>query len=271
MKKLIIYGDSYGQKHHNPSISWITQLADKLNLSMINRAMPGSSIEYSIKYFIKDKLLNNITQDDIIIFIFTSFGRQHLRYQLTFPETASGFSYGNFDIDYPSKHAIYYNTNKNYIRWYEDQKDKNIFKINASSYIHMLNTYARDNPGITFMILSMDTLSHPIDIPNLDNFLISNISLRTLSSNEFSSNISFSSFTEKIISEPRYTHLTNPNIAILADLAYKALINKDASFITYDKFFKNILDRNILSKKDYLYFIEKGILSIKSNLMDRLS
>jgi hypothetical protein len=56
MKKLIVYGDSYVQEQQDKSLSWISLLANKLDLPIINRAIGGSSVEYSIKSFVKDKI-----------------------------------------------------------------------------------------------------------------------------------------------------------------------------------------------------------------------
>ena len=267
-KKLIVYGDSYAEDQN--FISWTTQLANKLNVTLVNRAISGSSIEYSIKYFIKDKLSNTISYNDIIIFIFSSPGRHHLDYQNKFPRTASIYSYGISGSVHPLNNITYYQENKEHIRWYEANKDEDIFKINASAYIHMLNNYARNNPSSIFVILNMNTLYHPIDVPILDNFLISNISLRRLSNNELASGISYNYFVKKVIADPRYNHLTIPNISILADLIHKAILTKDTSIITYDKFLRGILDRSILSQKDYLYFVNRGFLYNTERYMDRL-
>jgi hypothetical protein len=269
-KKLIVYGDSYAEEVLQNPISWTSQLATKLNLTMLNRATSGSSIEYSIKYFIEDKLSNIISSDDIIIFIFTALGRLHLKYQIKHPRTASAFAAGRFGINYFPNYISYYKQYEKYINWFQKNKDENIFKINASSYFHMLNNYARSNPNNTFIILSVDTLLHPIDIPLLDNFLIPNINLRKISNNEFSSGIDFQSFIRHLTIDVRHNHLTIPNSAILAELLYKVIINNDPTILTYDKFLQNILDINIKSKKDYLHYIEKEIVYFMPKIMDSL-
>jgi hypothetical protein len=134
----------------------------------------------------------------------------------------------------------------------------------------MLINYARNNPDVTFMILYMDILLHPIDLPVLDNFLTSTISLRQLSDNEFGCGVYFNSFVKKTIADPRYNRLTIPNISIFADLIHRAILTKDISIITYDKFLRGILDRNLLSQKDYLYFVDRGLLYNTERCMNRL-
>ena len=270
MKKLIVYGDSYVQEQQDKSLSWISLLANKLDLPIINRAIGGSSVEYSIKSFVKDKISKIILPNDIIIFVITSPGRQHLKYQVQYPSTASVFRYETFTPKYPTEHINYYNLNKNYIKWYEDNKDDDIFKLNALSYVHMLNSYAKSNPNNTFIILSMNTLLDFIDIPILDNFIIPNISLKKISDNEFTYPINFTYFTKKIKIDPRYNHLTIPNVLILTDLVYKSIMDRDSSIITNDKFSKNILDRMFLTEKDYSYFINKGLLRYNQGVMDIL-
>ena len=267
-KKLIIYVDSYAE---DPNlVSWASQLAAKLKIPMLNRGISGTSIEYSIKYFIKDKLSNTISHNDTVIFIFSSPGRHHLKYQNKFPRTASIYSYGRSSNGHNVNDITYYQENKEHIKWYEANKDDDIFKVNASSYLHMLINYARSKPDVTFMVLYMDILLHPIELPILDNFLISNISLRQLSDNEFGCDVYFHSFVKKVIADPRYNHLTIPNISIFADLIHKAILTKDTSIITYDKFLRGILDKNLLSQKDYLYFIDRGLLYNNERYMDRL-
>jgi hypothetical protein len=270
MKKLIVYGDSYAQEQQDSSLSWVSLLAAKLDLPLINRAIGGSSIEYSIKTFIKDKISKILEPDDIIIFVVTSPGRQHLKYQVKYPSTASVFRYETFTHKYPIEHINYYNLNKNYIKWFEDNKDEDIFKLNALSYVHMLNNYARNNPTNTFVVLSMSGLLNVIDIPILDNFIIPNISLKKISDDEFKYPVNFNYFTKKVKIDPRYNHLTIPNLHILTDLIYNSIINKDYSNIRSDKFIKNILDRLFLTEKDYAYFIKKGLLKYNQGVMDIL-
>jgi hypothetical protein len=213
--------------------------------------------------------------------VFTGFyGQAGIGYENSSPSYSGGtlygitpgplYSYGISGSVHPLNNITYYQENKEHIRWYEANKDEDIFKINASAYLYTLINYARSKPDATFMILYMDTLYHPIDVPILDNFLISNISLRRLSNNELASGISYNYFVKKVIADPRYNHLTIPNISILADLIHKAILTKDTSIITYDKFLRGILDRSILSQKDYLYFVNRGFLYNTERYMDRL-
>lgn len=267
-RKIIVYGDSYAEQYDLTYKSWSTILSEKMNLPLLNRAVNGSSIEYSIKYFIKDALSKIIENNDIIIFIFTIVGRQHLKYQTKFPKTASTFAYGKFGKGFNPEHIKYYKDNENYIKWFEDNKDFAIYKINASSYLHMLNNYARNNINNTFMILYVDELTYYIDVPKLDNFLISDIKLGDISNSEFSSNIHFNSFTKKIGFDPRYNHLSVPNTIIFSNLIYKALKNKEP--INYNNFIKNILDRDIITENDYIYYIKKGLIAYNPKVMAKL-
>jgi hypothetical protein len=271
LKKLVVYGDSFAENKpvNDFTIGWSILLAAKLKLPYINNAIGGSSIEYSIKKFTHDKLSNKLSADDIIIFVFSNPGRHHLNYQTKKPNSAATFSSGTRCWKDPLDEK-YYHANEYHIRWYEANKDEDIFKINASAYIHMLNNYARNNPSSIFVILNMNTLYHPIDVPILDNFLISNISLLKISNNEFVPGIDIRSFKRKTITDPRLSHLTIPNMYILADLLYKVILNKDTSIITYDSFLKNILDKNILSQEDYCYLIDRNLLYNTERYMDRL-
>jgi hypothetical protein len=266
LKKLVVYGDSFAENKpvNDFTIGWSILLAAKLKLHYINNAIGGSSIEYSIKKFTHDKLSNDLSADDIIIFIFSNPGRQHLIYQTKNPSSAARFSAGNkWWTDNHASESLdksYYYANEEHIRWFEYNKDNDIYKLNASSYIHMLNSYARNNPSSTLIILNMNPILHPIDVPVLDNFLISNTSLLKVSNNEFASGINFTTFTKKTKTDPRCNHLSNPNIVIFAELLHKVILNKDVGIINYDSFLKNILDRNILSQEDYFYYLKKDLL-----------
>lgn len=262
-KKLLVYGDSYAQKiyPYAPDYkSWSQVLADKLGLELINNAIGGSSIEYSIKCFIRDKISNVISPNDIIIFIITSMGRLHLKYQNDNPGTASSFKYEKFTSNYPVEHINFYKKNKNFIKWYISNKDEVMDNINTSAYIHMLNSYARSNPDNTILVFSMNNIIHPVEVPSLSNFILPNINLFTISNNEFCKDIDFSSWVRLIVSDPRPNHFCIPNSDIFANLAYEAICNKDPSIFTYDKFLQNILDKNIESKKDIFYFMDKKLI-----------
>jgi hypothetical protein len=255
-KKLVVYGDSFAAPllNNNNYISWVDILSNKLLLPTYNKAIAGSSIEYSIGLFSEDVKSNYLKSNDIIIFIITSPGRLHLNYQLTKPHTASNF------IRNIKLKDTWYNSNVNYINWYLTNRDENIININTVAYLHMLSAYARNNPNSTVLVLSMNRINNFIGL-NIDNFLVPDITLWDISENEFGKGITFRNLTPASYGrDPRYNHLSIPNLEILADLLYESLTIKTINNFSYKKFKSNILTRKIRSLEDINYYVDNKIL-----------
>jgi hypothetical protein len=278
MKTLRIYGDSFaaGEIGGQPGriMGWAKMLADLLEIPVENKAISGSSTEYAIYTFVKDVKADRIGYNDIIIFLPSGTGRLHFSYQLhTDPSTAS--KYLN-KPQYPGSHEWYWK-NKDHIEWWMVNSDTHMQAIAFESYIQLLKNFAISKPECTVIVLpTYDNGYYSKDIFNNIspvNFLRANIFLKKISGAEIVSNdtehFDQNWWREFTSIDSRANHLTNINLAILANLLVESIQTSSIDNITYDKFQTNNIER-ITSKEQYLKYVSSGLLPhikyIESNL-----
>jgi hypothetical protein len=270
LTKLIVYGDSFAgppTRFDSIAYSWVDLLAKNLNIPYYNKAVAGNSLGYSISLFVKDFVNNFIEKDDIIVFLFTDPSRLHLSKQNEAPRTATRYTVHNH---FENKNDYWYQLNKNYIKWYLLNKDTNLDYINATSYLHMLQNYARSNCNKLVVLNSFPSnYSIPLD-NNVNNFIYPLINLKTASDGEFVNSFSYKDWENPLGTDIRSNHFCSPNLQILADLIYKAIITCDSNIINYKSFLSNILDKPLIYKQDYLDYINKGYLFYSKSMLDKL-
>lgn len=271
MVKLLVYGDSFAgppTRFDDLAYSWVDLLASKLQVEYVNKAVAGTSLPYSIKLFTQDYLSNTFLDNDIIIFLITDPTRLHLDRQNEVPRTATRYCINNH---FENKNDYWYQINKNYVKWYLLNKDTKIDYINASSYLHMLQNYARNNPKLKIIVLNSFPNSYLIPIINdIDNFIYPDIDLKTISDGEFNNTFSYKDWEKYLGTDIRSNHFSAPNLEILAESIYKAILYNSSSFINYDNFLKSILDKPIRYKQDYLDYIKKGYLFYSKKMLAKL-
>ena len=271
MKKLLVYGDSFAgppTRYDLNAYGWVDLLAAKLKIPYHNKAVAGSSLQYTMSVFIKDYLEEKIEDGDIIVFTLTDPSRLHLDRQNKFPKTATRYISENNE----NKKDYWYQINKNYLKWYFLNKDTELDYINASSYIHLLYGYAKNNPKIKIVLLKSFPNNYYISIADdISNFIFPSLDLKTASDGEFNKLFSYKDWEKPFGTDIRSNHFSNPNLKILAESIVKALVHNDASQITYDNFLKEIFDKPILSISDYKKYIDIGYLFYSKNMWDRLN
>lgn len=265
--KLIVYGDSFAgpaNRFDDPlAFSWTNLLAKKLNIELVNNAVAGSSVEYSVNKFIKDCLSCDIKKHDIIVFIISHPGRLHLDYQNNHPKTATQYQ----EYYHKTRGIIldsWYLLNKDYIKWYEKHKDLELLGINSCAYTHMFQSYAKNNSSNIFTLIN--SFPNKEYIPIVDkskNFIYPDINLYDACEAEFY-NFKYQDWVKYVKSDPRANHFSNINLEKLADSIYKAIINKDSSHISYDSFKKDLFNAPLNNLKIYQNYVEKKLL-FKSN------
>ena len=278
MKTLRIYGDSFaaGEWGGKPPgiMGWAKMLADLLEIPVKNNAISGSSTEYAIYTFVKDVKEGRIDEEDIIIFLPSSTGRLYFSYQMTVdPSTAS--KYLN-DPHYSGSHDWYWK-NKDHIEWWMVNNDRPMQGITFESYIQLLKNFANSKPQCTVIVIpTYDNGYYNEDIFNAIppvNFLRANIFLKKISGAEIVANdtehFDQNWWREFTSIDSRANHLTNINLAILANLLVESIQTSSIDNITYDKFQTNNIER-ITSKEQYLKYVSSGLLPhityIESNL-----
>jgi len=271
MVKLVVYGDSFAgppTRYDSNAYSWVDLLANNLNIPYLNKAVAGSSLQYTISIFIKDYLEDRLKDKDILIFALTEPSRLHLDKQNEIPKTATRYV---IDNHFENKTDIWYQINKNYVKWYLHNKDVELDYINASGYLHMLQNYARSKPNLKIIILNSFPNNYYIPLSdNVPNFMIANINLKTASDNEFNKSFNYKDWEAYINTDIRCNHFSNPNLKILADSIAEAIYLNDISTISYDRFLKEILESPISNKADYKNYIDMGYLFYSENMMKRL-
>ena len=271
MVKLVVYGDSFAGppvRYNSNAYSWVDILANNLNIPYHNKAVAGCSLQYTIISFIRDHLEEKISEEDIIIFTLTDPSRLHLSKQNEIPKTATRYSVEDHN---DNKKDFWYQINKNYLKWYFLNKDVELDYINASSYIHLLHGYSKNNPKTKLILLKSFPSTYYIPIKdNTSNFIFPDIDLKTASDTEFNKSFKYDDWQKPFGTDIRTNHFSNPNLKILADSITKAIEYNDAKQINYDNFLKNIFDNPIITMLDYKKYINMGYLFYSENMMKRL-
>lgn len=259
MPKIYVYGDSYVASNEY-EVGWVTRLAEKLNKTVVNKGISGSSTEYAIEEFTNDVELSAFLDGDIIIFCTSTPGRLNLMYQRTNPGTGSRFLHNGPDS---LEETRWFYKNRRGLQWYIANRNLREAAINHESYIHLLKSFADNNPTIKIILLSnSDHMCHiPLKIHN-SNFIRPDIYLNTISSNEIIGRLSYDEWTSSGLRfiDPRINHLSTKNQSILIDLMIEALSTGNTSGFTYDKFLSDIFEP-ISSKEQYLSYIHQGLIT----------
>lgn len=258
MSKLIVYGDSYGSSNLYAK-GWTSLLAERLNISEINRAVDGSSSEYAIELFVNDANNDFFSDNDIVIFILSTPGRLNLMHQQDFPGTASQFLH---EVSKDNNSYMWYKRNKQYIEWFLVNRNSNEPCINLEAYTHMLRNFAEVHP--TIKILFLENSDHYTDIPysnTVTNFLRPRIFLTDIANKEIKNFTSYFDWTSSIPGvDYRTNHLSNKNKEILINLVIESLENMTVSNFSYDKFMQNLFDP-IRTKEQYIHAIKDGLIT----------
>jgi hypothetical protein len=270
MTTLFVYGDSFAS-FDSMGDSWVDILARRLGITGYNRAVSGGSTEHAVKCFIKDNNDNLIGDGDIVIFVTSTPGRLHFQFQADRPETASKYLHY---VDTRDPTHVWYKENKQYIAWCLLNFDFRINAINHEGYLHILKNYAESHPNRQIIVLAnsdhnfFDNVTMPIgNVPS--NFLRPKIFLNTVSKNEIVGQEEYNQWVTHTGWDVRVNHLSNPNLAILADRIIEALETKSVSHFTYDKFKRGILE-HISTKRQYADYINQKILYLTQPIMDNL-
>jgi hypothetical protein len=248
-------------------------VGDLLEIPVANKAISGSSTEYSINTFVTDVKEGIIGDNDIIIFVPSSTGRLYFSYQLhTDPSTASKYLHAS---DVPKSQEWYWK-NKDHIEWWMVNNDSQMNTITFESYIQLLKNFAVSKPQSTVVVIPAYDNGYDKDIFNTippANFLRANVFLKTLSSTEVigsnSNHLDHNWWKEFTKFDARANHLTNTNLTILSNLLAESIQTLSVDNITYDKFKTNVINK-ITSRDQYLKYVSAGMLPYLKNIENNL-
>ena len=248
--RLIVFGDSYGQPHEHHWL-WYKQVSQSLDCTdIVNFALRGSSIEYSLSrldYYLQ----NDYREDDKIIFLTTLPVRA--------PMVAKGYdpTYAclyNIDVDHfgPSvkdsnfsgdiqehllEHRAYYKSHAKMIDYVES-----LYKIlPVAGAMNLV-------PNDAIMIMLFDQMPmHVRKLLTKDNLYVPDMCLYHVSEQELDK----SNFPESVsnlgMGDRRPNHLSKINHNVLSECIVDTFNNRTDCF-SMSKFQKNILRKDNVHK-----------------------
>jgi hypothetical protein len=266
--RILVYGDSYVDGNWSEN-AWVNKVGHRLGVPVVNKAVGGSSTQYSMINFVRDIENYAIKDNDLIIFSVTQSSRIHFMHHNRYPNTAAY----KFNYMHKQKHRSeyqWYYDNQTRLEWFFSNRDEFLDEVNHNCYIHFLRNFAESRPSITMLLLF--NIFYEVDIPYShcpENFLKPNISLYHASDNEFKSGRVFENITKYLDLDPRTNHFSNPNLEVLADLAIESINSGDITNYTYDRFNQKILDP-ISSVDQYMDYVNRGLLYKHQFIIDAL-
>jgi hypothetical protein len=278
MKTLRVYGDSFlsnGRGWDGKSLT--TLLGEKLNVSVINKAIAGCSTEYAFIQLAEDIQNNRINQNDIIIFNTTLPNRLNLIFQnQDRPETAALYLRESALFDFlnnsnnSSDHS-WFQKNQIHINWYLANQDLKLKNLNFESYIHTIKGFAGTMPDTVFVVLHNLPFKFTIPIsPTPKNFLHSDIELWKISNNEYiGDNVEYWDFVKNVGQDPRLNHLCVPNLEIMSSLLSESINCLDISNLSYKQFNQKFIDP-IVSLDQYQYYVSSNYMYYHNDSIEKL-
>jgi hypothetical protein len=252
---LYVYGDSFAS-NQDRFPGWAELLKTQLGVELVNRAISGSSTEFSIKKFLRDLAANVWGRNDIVIFVTSTPGRLHLNFQNNIrPDSAAGYMHDVHKV--AGRDDSWYFQNKSHIEWLLVNQDSKLLAINHEAYVHLIKSIAWSRPDITFIVLAnSDHEFHTIGVENPPNFLTSTTYLNVISTREYiNPDHNYRNWVAHTRWDLRLNHLSNTNLKILCQLLLDAIQKKDLSNFTYEQFNSRFLDP-VYTKSQYDRYIQ---------------
>lgn len=261
------YGDSY-LADSSYCLSWVYDLSKKLNVRCFNKAVSGSSTEFSIKRFLHDR--NQFKPNDIIIFSFSTVGRLSFKYiNDDLPKSSCVFYGGNYK---ESSEHYWFRENEKHLEWFVKEVDLDMIDINFEGYHQIIKSFARLNPDITFVVLTntRHAIYNLFTFESLPNYIRPDFTLGSISSNEMIGCNDYTEFVKYTKSDPRFNHLINENREILVDLLYDAIKNKNTDKLQNNSVFKKNIIAPIKNLKDYERYLNLGFFNRNMEIISEL-
>lgn len=261
------YGDSY-IADSSYCLSWAYDLSKKLNGRFFNRAVSGSSTEFSIKKFLNDR--HNFKSGDIVIFSFSTVGRLSLKYiNDELPKSSCVFYGGNYKEE---SEYYWFKENEKNLEWFIKEIDLDMIDINFEGYHQIIRSFALANPDITFVVLvnTRHALYNLFKLDPLPNYIRPNFTLGSISNNEMISCNDYNEFVRYTKCDPRFNHLVAKNREILVDLLYDAIVNKNIDKLQNNSIFKTNIIAPIKNLKDYERYLNQGFFNRNLDIINEL-
>lgn len=237
--RLVLFGDSYAIEYEHNEYCWYKKLSEMLEISKIlNFAIKGSSLEFSISALYKYINSPQYSTDDLIIFVPTAYGRNPFVGDNIDPECAfflKVFLSGRYDKKI--RFHKHYTENKVFYDTLFDMMNEESFKFQMFTLAMTL----KQLPNMTVLLPAFDNYfkNHPLLTPS-DNFMIADLVLFRIDKAEIDSP-EYYDLRYFFKGDPRYCHMTKTNNIILASQLYCAITHNDINFFNDAEFKTKII------------------------------
>jgi hypothetical protein len=277
--KLHIYGDSFAEGNkkwdiENINYCWPEKVAENLGLKFINNAISGSSAEFSMYRFVNDIENENIDSDDIIIYVQTSFDRLYFNYFIHDNPRMSCYFLGvNKEEINSTPQYSYFRENYDHLVWYYNNIEEKINRLYHESFLHSIKNYAVNNPGVKILLLLLEPMSELAEMDHFGffenlpkNLYFPNLSLRTISENEFTDTWDVQRWSKIAGYDPRVNHFSCPNLETLVNLTTNTFKEGSIENWSVDKFATKIFSR-VDTLEKYLDYCDQKMLWCYSDII----
>jgi len=260
MRKIYAYGDSFIANESKIYPGWAQILSNNLNASLCNKGVSAGSTENAMTKLYNDMDTVTIGDNDIVLFQTSTPGRLHFLFQRDRPETASLYTQDSHSDFHLPEHT-WYRENKQYINWYLRNFDINLMSLNHYCYLNTVINFAASNPNIKIVVLSNIFTDKHAKLPKPPtNCIMVPIELHMISKNEFANpKHDHTDWLKHVTYDTRINHLSNKNLALLAELIEESIDTGRTDNFSYSRFVQRIFEP-IRTDSDYLRYIEQGHL-----------
>jgi hypothetical protein len=266
MANLYVIGDSFSAVEHvllhtkttlpypdydfGVNIHWPKQLADKLNINLINLSQAGVSQDFQWAQIYKHQ--EHITSDDYVIIVLTESSRFWYLYN------RPNLGRPDLILQDPSPAVQHLGKMAEQFDRYLNRDALSVLnlenRLGALSY--MAHTRGWRKPLVVYAMNQMLD-SHT----RFNNLEFANGTLTDISIREAGINVSEDHYNDKILKgiDPRYNHLTMSNHKILVNKLYDYFINKISVDLTTE-FLDTVLTEKSLANPNFLHELSPGAM-----------
>tara|TARA_B100000214_G_C23966948_1_gene628178 strand:+ start:925 stop:1695 length:771 start_codon:yes stop_codon:yes gene_type:complete len=242
--RLIIFGDSFAQPYEQEWI-WYRQTAQKLDCDeIINYAIQGSSLEYSLSKLV-GHIATDLQEQDKIIFLTTIPIRAPIVHEKYLPEWAC-----LYNMDVLADKNIHSTAHEHFEQHKQYYKSHALFaEYNISLYKHLplIATCNMINNDVVCMMMFDVVPAYIRKLVTKKNLIIPDMFLYDVSANELDQQNMPALFNKLGIGDMRPCHLTRKNHDVLAEAMAQSLTQKKDCF-NVDSFHQKILNKNNVHK-----------------------
>ena len=248
MKKLVIFGDSFGCADivfkEYCIVTWPALLSTDLGVELLNYSIAGTGAEYALCKFYEYLTSNNYDESDSVIFILSSVNRVTVQQSIESPRFAEAIGLSFFSRPRDPKARLWYEDNKEHLQWLLKTTPHEVPYIREHAYLllvkSLLDMYFVNR---SIVLPAFDLLKYQKSIPlavpgrtaasNMPKVVEYPISLNTISRMEFVDGATATAYFKQYFCDFRLGHLTDKNHSIVFQNFNKILRGDDSAQLPY--------------------------------------